>query len=31
MVLSDKELKHRIMYETLIGPIDNEQIQPAMC
>lgn len=29
MVLNDKELKHRIMYETLIGPIDNEQIQPA--
>lgn len=29
MILSDKELKHRIMYEPLIGPIDNEQIQPA--
>lgn len=29
MVLSDKELKRMIMYETLIGPTDNEQIQPA--
>lgn len=29
MVLSDKELKRMIMYGTLIGPIDNEQIQPA--
>lgn len=29
MVLSDKELKRLIMYGTLIGPIDNEQIQPA--